>query len=98
MNYGGDSSSSSTSNGLVRHRHRKGERKNRRIAAVAAAIVAVVLVVFGVNGFMLLNSAKTVKSQAKETVEIVGGLKDKVTSIFRRCLTKRRRSMSSAAA
>lgn len=80
LNYGGDSSSSSTSNGLVRHRHRKGERKNRRIAAVAAAIVAVVLVVFGVNGFMLLNSAKTVKSQAKETVEIVGGLKDKVTS------------------
>lgn len=80
LNYGGDSSSSSTSNGLVRHRHRKGERKNRRIAAVAAAIVAVVLVAFGVNGFMLLNSAKTVKSQAKETVEIVGGLKDKVTS------------------
>lgn len=80
LNYGGDSSSSSTSNGLVRHRHRKGERKNRRIAAVVAAIVAVVLVAFGVNGFMLLNSAKTVKSQAKETVEIVGGLKDKVTS------------------
>ena len=80
LNYGGDSSSSSTSNGLVRHRHRKGERKNRRIAAVAAAIVAVVLVAFGVNGLMLLNSAKTVKSQAKETVEIVGGLKDKVTS------------------
>lgn len=80
LNYGGDSSSSSTSNGLVRHRHRKGERKNRRIAAVAAAIVAVVLVAFGVNGFMLLNSAKTVKSQAKETVEIVGGLKDKVAS------------------
>lgn len=80
LNYGGDSSSSSTSNGLVRHRHRKGERKNRSIAAVVAAIVAVVLVAFGVNGFMLLNSAKTVKSQAKETVEIVGGLKDKVTS------------------
>ena len=80
LNYGGDSSSSSTSDGLVRHRHRKGERKNRRIAAVAAAIVAVVLVAFGVNGFMLLNSAKTVKSQAKETVEIVGGLEDKVTS------------------
>lgn len=80
LNYGGDSSSSSTSNGLVRHRHRKGERKNRRIAAVAAAIVAVILAAFGVNGLMLLNSAKTVKSQAKETVEIVGGLKDKVTS------------------
>ena len=80
LNYGGDSSTSPTSNGLVRHRHRKGERKNRRVAAVVAAIVAVVLVVFGVSGFMLLSSAKTVKSRAKETVEIVGGLKDKVTS------------------
>ncbi len=80
LNYGGDSSTSSTSNGLVRHRHRKGERKKRRVAAVVAAIVAVVLVAFGVSGFMLLNSANTVKSQAKETVEIVGGLKDKVTS------------------
>lgn len=80
LNYGGDSSTSSTSNGLVRHRHRKGERKKRRVTAVVAAIVAVVLVAFGVSGFMLLNSAKTVKSQAKETVEIVGGLKDKVTS------------------
>lgn len=80
LNYGGDSSTSSTSNGLVRHRHRKGERKRRRVTAVVAAIVVVVLVAFGVSGFMLLNSAKTVKSQAKETVEIVGGLKDKVTS------------------
>ncbi|MFR3909468.1 MAG: DUF4012 domain-containing protein [Collinsella sp.] len=80
LNYGGDSSTSSTSNGLVRHRHRKGERKKRRVTAVVAAIVVVVLVAFGVSGFMLLNSAKTVKSQAKETVEIVGGRKDKVTS------------------
>lgn len=80
LNYGGDSSTSSTSDGLVRHRHRKGERKKRRVTAVVAAIVVVVLVAFGVSGFMLLNSAKTVKSQAKETVEIVGGLKDKVTS------------------
>ena len=80
LNYGGDSSTSPTSNGLVRHRHRKGERKNRRVAVAVAAIVAVVLVAFGVSGFMLLSSAKTVKSQAKETVEIVGGLKDKVTS------------------
>lgn len=80
LNYGGDSSTSSTSNGLVRHRHRKGERKKRRVTAAVAAIVVVVLVAFGVSGFMLLNSAKTVKSQAKETVEIVGGLKDKVTS------------------
>lgn len=80
LNYGGDSSTSSTSNGLVRHRHRKGERKKRCVTAVVAAIVVVVLVAFGVSGFMLLNSAKTVKSQAKETVEIVGGLKDKVTS------------------
>lgn len=80
LNYGGDSSTSPTSNGLVRHRHRKGERKNRRVAVAVAVIVAVVLVAFGVSGFMLFNSAKTVKSQAKETVEIVGGLKDKVTS------------------
>lgn len=80
LNYGCDSSTSPTSNGLVRHRHRKGERKKRRVAAVVAVIVAVVLVAFGVSGFMLFNSAKTVKSQAKETVEIVGGLKDKVTS------------------
>ena len=80
LDYGGDSSTSPTSNGLVRHRHRKGERKKRRVAAVVAVIVAVVLVAFGVSGFMLFNSAKTVKSQAKETVEIVGGLKDKVTS------------------
>lgn len=80
LNYGGDSSTSPTSNGLVRHRHRKGECKKRRVAAVVAVIVAVVLVAFGVSGFMLFNSAKTVKSQAKETVEIVGGLKDKVTS------------------
>lgn len=80
LNYGGDSSASSTSNGLVRHRHRKGERKKRRVAAVVAAIVAVVLVAFGVSGVMLLNSAKTVKGQAKEAVEIVGGLKGKVTS------------------
>ena len=80
LNYGGDSSTSPTSNGLVRHRHRKGERKKRRVAAVVAVIVAVVFVAFGVSGFMLFNSAKTVKSQAKETVEIVGGLKDKVTS------------------
>lgn len=80
LNYGGDSSTSSTSNGLVRHRHRKGERKKRRTAAIVAAVVAVVLVAFGVSGVMLLNSAKTVKGQAKEAVEIVGGLKGKVTS------------------
>lgn len=80
LNYGGDSSTSSTSDGLVRHRHRKGERKKRRIAAIVAAVVAVVLVALGVSGFMLVNSAKTVKAQAKEAVEIVGGLKGKVTS------------------
>lgn len=80
MNYGSDASSSSTSDGLVRHRHRKGERKKRHTGAIIAAVVAVLLVVLGASGFMLLNSAKTVKSEAKEAVEIVGGLKDKVTS------------------
>lgn len=80
LNYGSDASSSSTSDGLVRHRHRKGERKKRHTGAIIAAVVAVLLVAFGASGFMLLNSAKTVKSEAKEAVEIVGGLKDKVTS------------------
>lgn len=80
LNYGSDASSSSTSGGLVRHRHRKGERKKRHTGAIIAAVVAVLLVVLGAGGFMLLNSAKTVKSEAKEAVEIVGGLKDKVTS------------------
>lgn len=80
LNYGSDASSSSTSDGLVRHRHRKGERKKRHTGAIIAAVVAVLLVVLGTGGFMLLNSAKTVKSEAKEAVEIVGGLKDKVTS------------------
>lgn len=80
LNYGSDASSSSTSDGLVRHRHRKGERKKRHTGAIIAAVVAVLLVVLGAGGFMLLNSAKTVKSEAKEAVEIVGGLKDKVTS------------------
>ena len=80
LNYGSDTSSSSTSDGLVRHRHRKGERKKRHTGAIIAAVAAVLLVVLGASGFMLLNSAKTVKSEAKEAVEIVGGLKDKVTS------------------
>lgn len=80
LNYGGDASSSLTSDGLVRHRHRKGERKKRHTGAIIAAVVAVLLVALGASGFMLLNSAKTVKSEAKEAVEIVGGLKDKVTS------------------
>lgn len=80
MNYGGDASPSSTSDGLVRHRHRKGERKKRHTGAIIAVVVAVLLVALGASGFMLLNSAKTVKSEAKEAVEIVGGLKDKVTS------------------
>lgn len=80
LNYGSDASSSSTSDGLVRHRHRKGERKKRHTGAIVAAVVAVLLVVLGASGFMLLNSAKTVKSEAKEAVEIVGGLKGKVTS------------------
>ena len=80
LNYGSDASSSSTSDSLVRHRHRKGERKKRHTGAIIAAVVAVLLVAFGASGFMLLNSAKTVKSEAKEAVEIVGGLKDKVTS------------------
>ena len=80
LNYGSDASSSSTSDGLVRHRHRKGERKKRHTGAIIAAVAAVLLVALGASGFMLLSSAKTVKSQAKETVEIVGGLKDKVTS------------------
>lgn len=80
LNYGSDASSSSTSDGLVRHRHRKGERKKRHTGAIIAAAVAVLLVALGASGFMLLNSAKTVKSEAKEAVEIVGGLKDKVTS------------------
>ena len=48
--------------------------------AIIAVVVAVLLVALGASGFMLLNSAKTVKSEAKEAVEIVGGLKDKVTS------------------
>lgn len=80
LNYGNDASSSSTSDGLVRHRHRKGERKKRHTGAIVAAVVVVLLVALGASGFMLLNSAKTVKSEAKEAVEIVGGLKDKVTS------------------
>lgn len=80
LNYGSDASSSSTSDGLVRHRHRKGEHKKRHTGAIIAAVVAVLLVALGASGFMLLNSAKTVKSEAKEAVEIVGGLKDKVTS------------------
>lgn len=80
LNYGSDASSSSTSGGLVRHRHRKGERKKRHTGAIIAAVVVVLLVALGASGFMLLNSAKTVKSEAKEAVEIVGGLKDKVTS------------------
>ena len=80
LNYGGDASPSSTSDGLVRHRHRKGERKKRHTGAIIAVVVAVLLVALGASGFMLLNSAKTVKSEAKEAVEIVGGLKDKVTS------------------
>ena len=80
LNYGSDASSSSTSDGLVRHRHRKGERKKCHTGAIIAAVVAVLLVALGASGFMLLNSAKTVKSEAKEAVEIVGGLKDKVTS------------------
>lgn len=80
LNCGSDASSSSTSDGLVRHRHRKGERKKRHTGAIIAAVVAVLLVALGASGFMLLNSAKTVKSEAKEAVEIVGGLKDKVTS------------------
>lgn len=80
LNYGSDASSSPTSDGLVRHRHRKGERKKRHTGAIIAAVVAVLLVALGASGFMLLNSAKTVKSEAKEAVEIVGGLKDKVTS------------------
>lgn len=80
LNYGSDASSSSTSDGLVRHRHRKGERKKRHTGAIIAVVVAVLLVALGASGFMLLHSAKTVKSEAKEAVEIVGGLKDKVTS------------------
>lgn len=80
LNYGGDASSSSTFDGLVRHRHREGERKKRHAGAIVAAVVAVLLVALGASGFMLLNSAKTVKSEAKEAVEIVDGLKDKVTS------------------
>lgn len=80
LNYGSDASSSSTSDGLVRHRHRKGEGKKRHTGAIIAAVVVVLLVALGASGFMLLNSAKTVKSEAKEAVEIVGGLKDKVTS------------------
>lgn len=80
LNYGSDASSSSTSGGLVRHRHRKGECKKRHTGAIIAAVVVVLLVALGASGFMLLNSAKTVKSEAKEAVEIVGGLKDKVTS------------------
>lgn len=68
LNYGSDASSSSTSDGLVRHRHRKGERKKRHTGAIIAAVVAVLLVALGASGFMLLNSAKTVKSEAKEAV------------------------------
>lgn len=80
LNYGSDASTSSTSDGLVRHRHRKGERKKRHTGAIVAAVVVVLLVALGASGFMLLNSAKTVKGEAKEAVEIVGSLKDKVTS------------------
>lgn len=80
LNYGSDASSSSTSDGLVRHRHRKGERKKRHTGAIVAAVVVVLLVALGASGFMLLNSAKTVKGEAKEAVEIVGSLKDRVTS------------------
>lgn len=80
LNYGSDASSSLASDGLVRRRHRKGESKKRHTGAIIAAVVVVLLVALGASGFMLLNSAKTVKSEAKEAVEIVGGLKDKVTS------------------
>ena len=61
LNYGNDASSSSTSDGLVRHRHRKGERKKRHTGAIVAAVVVVLLVALGASGFMLLNSSKTVK-------------------------------------
>ena len=76
----GDSSTSYTDEGLVKHRHRKGRRKKKTVAIVVAAIVAVVLVAGGVSGFMLFNSAKKVQADAQKAMGLMTGMKDSLTS------------------
>lgn len=66
--------------GLVRHRHRRGERRRKVIVRTVVVVLILLVVALGVSGFMLARSAFSVKDRAQEAVALVTSVKDKVTS------------------
>ena len=66
--------------GLVRHRHRRGEKRRRNVGVIVGVVIAVLVVALGAGGFALFNSARSVKSQAKEAIALASSVKDKVVS------------------
>ena len=69
---------STTSDGLVRKRHKRGKRR-RKVIGIAVVVVLLALIVgAGVSGVMLLRSAKSVKAQASSAVSLVKDVKTQV--------------------
>lgn len=76
----GEGDATVTDDGLVRHRHRRGEKRRRNAGAVVGVVVAVLVVALGAGGFALFNSARSVRSQAKEAIALTSSFKDKVVA------------------
>lgn len=76
----GEGDASVNDEGLVRHRHRRGEKRRRNVGVIVGVVIAVLVVALGAGGFALFNSARSVKSQAKEAIALVSSVKDKVVS------------------
>ncbi len=64
--------------GLVRHKHKKKKHTGRNIAIVCAIVVVLLGVLGGVEAFALINSAKTVKSEASAIMAQVTTVKDAI--------------------
>lgn len=69
-----------TEDDLIRHRHRRGERRRKMVIRIVAAVFVLVVIAVGAGGFALSRSAMSVRGRASTAVSLVTSVKDKVTS------------------
>lgn len=69
-----------TEDGLIRHRHRRGERRRKITIRIVVAALVLLVIAVGAGGFALFRSAMSVKGRASTAVSLVTSVRDKVTS------------------
>lgn len=74
-----ESSAGLTSDGLVRHKHRK-KRKGKIVRNCVLGLIAALVVVCAISGFALYQSVKNVQNEVKSAISLVSDIKGKVTS------------------